>query len=49
MTKKESEVKCSLTGPDGKVKWSGTLGDLKRLARDLKRAQLKRRKKGEGD
>jgi len=37
VTKKDEEIQCSITGPDGQVGFSGTIGDMKRIVRDLKR------------
>jgi hypothetical protein len=42
MTKKDSEIKCRLTGPGGELLWAGTTGQLKQLARRMK-ARDKRR------
>jgi len=40
MKKSDDALPCRLTGPDGELLWSGTIGSMRETVRKLKRGRL---------
>ena len=44
MKKSDAAIPCRLTGPDGEVLWSGTIGSLRETAKRLRELNAQRRR-----
>ena len=44
MKKSDDAIPCRLTGPDGQVMWSGTIGSLRKTAKRLRELNAQRKR-----